>query len=591
MTTRAFGCNDTAANTFSPRLIGAHGAIACEHYLAAQAGRDVLGAGGNAVDAAVAATLIEGIANPQMHTLGGECPMLIRMADSARVVCVNGNTNAPALATPAAYRERGLDEVPEEGILAAGVPATLDALLHALKRFGRLRFADVAAPALNLAREGVPVHRGMLHQPRYGLVDLAAKFRQRWPASAQIYLPNGEPPGVGARLQNPALADLLEMLVHCESGAGGDRGHGIQAVRDGFYRGDPATEIDRYSRARAGLLRRTDLEVFESHIEAPVQRVFRGATVFKCGPWNQGPVMLQALAVLDHFAIEKLRPDGPEYLHLLIEAMKLAFADREQYYGDPRQIEVPIDALLSTEYARERAALIDRQQADAELRPGDPRTLSASLPVDARLGGRAWGAGTVHVDVIDGDGNMASFTPSGGWIRSAEVIPALGLPLGNRLMTFYLGPDHHPNVIAPGKQPRTTISPSLALLDDEPWMCFGSMGGDQQDQWQLQFFLNRLIFGMPIQAAIEAPKLSSEHFPGFFAPHQRIARRVCMEPRFDQATLDELTRRGHDIEVVPDWTEGYLLAVAREPEHGLLEAGCDPRGAKSDVFPAFALAW
>jgi gamma-glutamyltranspeptidase/glutathione hydrolase len=246
--------------------------------------------------------------------------------------------------------------------------------------------------------------------------------------------------------------------------------------------------------------------------------------------------------------------------------------------------------LLSKDYGRRRAALIDPARADPELRPGDPERGEPLLPAAKRLGGHAWGAGTVHVDAIDRRGTFCAFTPSGAWLKSQEVIPALGFPLGNRLMTFYLEPAHHPNRVAPFKRPRTTISPSLAFRRGEPWMAFGSMGGDMQDQWQLQFFLNRVVFGMTIQEAIEAPKFSSEHFPGFFAPHDFIKNRVRIEPRVAPAVRDELTRRGHDLEIAGDWTEGYLLAAERH-ENGLLEAGCDPRGGKSDVFPAFALCW
>jgi len=591
MSTRSFAIEDTGRNPFLPRLLGTRGAIACEHYLAAQAGRDILEGGGNAIDAAVAATLVEGLVNPQMYTFGGECPMLICPAGERRVVAVNGNTAAPRAATPEAYRERGLAEVPEEGILAAGVPAAPAALLDALARFGTLDLATVAAPALGLARDGFPVHRGLRFQPRYGIADLAAKFRSQWPASAALYLPDGAVPAVGQRLANPAFAALLEHLVGAERRAGGTREAALGAARDAFYRGEPASAIEAFSRERDGLLERADLEGFATRFEPPAALDFRGLRVFKCGLWNQGPVMLQALAILDRFELEALRPDGPEYLHLLIEALKLAFADREQFYADPRWATVSLEALLAPDYARARAALIDPARADPELRPGNPGAGEALLAPEERLGGAAWGAGTVHVDCIDAAGNLASFTPSGAWLRSNEVVPELGFPLGNRLMTFYLEPDHHPNVVRPGKRPRTTISPSLAFRDGEPWSCFGSMGGDQQDQWQLQYLLYRRVFGLGLQEAIEAPKLSSEHFPGFFAPHQRSAQRVRIEPRFPEATLEALAALGHDIERAPDWTEGYLLAVERDPASGLLEAGCDPRGTKGDVFPAFALAW
>jgi len=588
---RAFRQNTTLKRTYYPQLLGTHGAVATEHYLATKAGADLLGVGGNAVDAAVGATFVEGLVNPQMFTLGGECPMLVCMAETNHVVSVNGNTSAPERATPEVYLERGLTDVPDEGILSSGVPAALGALVTVLARFGQLTFAEVVTPALNYARKGFPVHTGLYGQERFGIRDLEEKFRNHWSGSAKIYLPHGMIAEVGQVIANPALADLLDYLKTEEQVSSGDRKKGLEAVLEAFYRGDPATEIERFSKERNGLLARSDLERFETHFEEPVSMQFADTKVFKCGPWNQGPVMLQALAILESYDLKGMGHNSENYLHWTTEAFKLAFADREQYYGDPMQVDVPMTELLSKDYSLMRAALVDPEKANSELRPGDPKRKLALLPIEERLGGASWGPGTVHVDVIDGDGNMAAFTPSGGWLKSAEVVPPLGFPLGNRLMTFYLKPNHHPNIIAPFKRPRTTISPSLAFRNNTPWMVFGSMGGDQQDQWQCQFFLNRVLFGMSIQEAIEAPKFSSEHFPGFFAPHDRFPNLIRIEPKFSQKILDGLTRRGHQVEVGADWSEGYLAAAARDPVSGVLEAGCDPRGPKGEVFPALALCW
>ena len=588
---RSFRQNTSQNNTYYPQLFGTHGAIATEHYLATKAGADLLGVGGNAVDAAVGATFVEGLVNPQMFTLGGECPMLVCMAETNHVVSVNGNTSAPERATPEVYLERGLTDVPDEGILSSGVPAALGALVTVLARFGQLTFAEVVTPALNYARKGFPVHTGLYGQERFGIRDLEEKFRNHWSGSAKIYLPHGMVAEVGQVIANPALADLLDYLKTEEQATSGDRKKGLEAVLEAFYRGDPATEIERFSKERNGLLARSDLERFETHFEEPVSMQFADTKVFKCGPWNQGPVMLQALAILESYDLKGMGHNSENYLHWTTEAFKLAFADREQYYGDPMQVDVPMTELLSKDYSLMRAALVDPEKANSELRPGDPKRKLALLPIEERLGGASWGPGTVHVDVIDGDGNMAAFTPSGGWLKSAEVVPPLGFPLGNRLMTFYLKPNHHPNIIAPFKRPRTTISPSLAFRNNTPWMVFGSMGGDQQDQWQCQFFLNRVLFGMSIQEAIEAPKFSSEHFPGFFAPHDRFPNLIRIEPKFSQKILDGLTRRGHQVEVGADWSEGYLAAAARDPVRGVLEAGCDPRGPKGEVFPALALCW
>jgi gamma-glutamyltranspeptidase/glutathione hydrolase len=591
VSTRSFRRIATEGNAFYPRLLGRRGAVACHHYLAADAAADVLKDGGNAVDGAVAAIFVEALVNPQMFGLGGECPILIRMADEGRVHVVNGNTAAPRRATPQAYRARGHSVMPDEGILAAGVPAAVGALLTALWRFGRLPFSAISAPALTLARDGFPAHRGLLNQERFGIHDLIDKFRE-WPGSAAIYLPGGNAPAEGASLCNPGLAALLEHLGRVERSAAGDRKARLKSVLAEFYRGEPAAEIAKFSTQREGLLERSDLAAFETYVEDPVSIDYRDSSLFKCGFWNQGPALLQTLAILEYWDLESLHHNSADYLHLLIEATKLAYADREQWYADPRQVDVPSSTLLSKAYAKLRAGLIDLVRADGTMRPGDPRSETrAVLPQAERLGGGDWGPGTVHVDVIDAAGSLVAATPSGGWLRSGEVMPALGFPLGNRLMTFYLGPSHHPNLLAPFKRPRTTISPSLSLLRGRPWMVFGSMGGDQQDQWQLQFFLNCIVFKMTVQEAIEAPKLSSEHFPGFFAPHDRFPNRVRAEPRLGDSVLRELARRGHDIDLAPDWSEGFLLAAALNPESGVLEAGCDPRGAKAEVFPICARCW
>jgi len=579
MSARAYRILATDSTTFYPRLIGTHGAVAANSYLSVNAGVDVLKAGGNAIDAAVAATLVEGVVNPQMHTIGGECPILVRLAGEDRVIALNGNMAAPMKATPEAFRARGLADVPDAGILAAGTPAAFSALLTALARWGTLSFREVVAPALELAKNGFPLSEGLRNQHKYGLVALRDKFLNEWPASGRVYLPGGRVPPVGERVKNEALARTYDYLANAEDP--------LRA----FYRGEIAAEIANFSRERDGFLAREDLECFETRIEEPARLRVGDSELFKCGFWTQGPAELQTIALLSRFDLGALRPDSAEYCHLLIEAMKLAFADREQYYGDPAYAAVPGDVLLSAEYAKRRAALIDPRRSNLELRPGDAKRNAALLPAGERFTPKSWGGGTVHVDAVDAKGNMASFTPSGAWIKSAEVIEPLGFPLSVRMMTFYLGPAHHPNVVAPGKRPRTTLTPSLAFRNGRPWMTFGTMGGDNQGQWLLQFFLYRAVFGMTIPQAIEAPKLSTEHFPGFFAPHEGTPNRVRIEPRFGQKVLDELRRRGHDLDVAPDWTEGFVSAVQYDEESGLIEAGCDPRGAKSECFPAFAYAW
>jgi gamma-glutamyltranspeptidase/glutathione hydrolase len=574
MTRRAYRTAATDATTFYPRLVGTHGAVAANSYLSVDAAVDVLKAGGNAIDAAVAASFVEGLVNPQMHTIGGECPLLVRIAGADQVYAINGNGAAPARATPQEFRRRGLQHVPDEDILAATVPAAFGALVTALQRFGTLPLREAIAPALALARQGFPASHGLVHQERYGLKALAAKF-EGWSGSRALYLPV---PETGGLLRNEPLARTYEHLARAKDPLAE------------FYRGEIAAQIARYSKERDGLLALADLEGFETRVEAPQRMAFGEAELFKCGFWSQGPAMLQALQMLKHFDLRAWRFDSADYLHVLIETMKLVFADREQYYGDPAHIVVPSEVLLSDGYAKARSSLIDMKKASPELRPGDALRNAALLAAEERFTPQPWGPGTVHVDVIDAKGNMASFTPSGAWIKSAPVIDALGFPLSTRMMTFYLEPPNHPNVVAPGKRPRTTLTPSLAFRRGKPWMTFGTMGGDQQEQWSLQFILYREAFGMTLQQAIEAPKLSTNHFPGFFAPHDHHPRHVRIEPRFGAKAIDELRRRGHEIEVAPDWTEGFLSAAELHAD-GRLEAGCDPRGSKSETFPSFAYCW
>lgn len=579
------------ASPFHPRLFGTNGAVTSEHYLAANAGADVLKAGGNAVDAAVAAVLVEGVVNPHQHTIGGECPMLIQLAGNPAPIVVNGNTMAPATASVESYRNRGCLNVPDTGILAAGVPATVGACTTALEQFGTLSFTEVCDRAHTLAREGVPVHRGLIHMPDFGLWENQDIIRSEWTNTAAVYLPDDSLPEPGQLLINSALADVFQTLMAAERTAHGSREQGVAAVRQAFYCGDIAQQIAIHAGERDGLLSFDDLKSFQTRLESPVSIDFQNTRVHKCGPWNQGPALLQTLSILKNFQIREMGHNSAEYLHTVIEAVKLAFADREQWYGDPEFVKVPIQGLLSDRYGESRSRLIDPAVASNQIIPGDPIRKIAALPPQERMGGQSWGHGTVHVDVIDRNGNMVAATPSGGWLKSSELVAALGVPLGNRLMTFYLDPPHHPAIIAPRKRPRTTISPTLVFRDDNPWMVYGSMGGDQQDQWMLQFILNRVVFDMTIAQAIEAPKFSSHHFPGYFAPHEFHNKLVNIEERVGNEVASKLRSLGHLLELKPDWTEGYLLAIERDAETGLLEAGYDPRGAKGDVFPAAAYCW
>jgi gamma-glutamyltranspeptidase / glutathione hydrolase len=587
--------------TIYPLIMGREAMVCTEHYLSASAGARIFALGGNAIDAAVAATLVEGVVNPHMHTIGGEAPMLIYSANAARVVAVNGNMAAPAKATIEYYRQRKMNLVPGEGLLAAGVPAAFDALAAALESFGTLTLANVVEPALKLCEDGMPMHAGLSGHgdtpaDLSGLIGRASirsneqKFRERWPTTAQIYLPNGELPRPGDIIRNPALAKFFHRVLEAEAGARSrGREAAIRAARDRFYRGDIAREIVAWSQTNGGLLEESDLAQFTTRFEEAVAIDYHGLTVHKCQPWSQGPVFLQQLRILEALDLPRMGHNSAEYIHHLVETAKLAFADREAYYADPEFEPVPIEALLSRKYADLRRALIDPEAASKEQRPGEPIAMRAVAAGGAREP-RSWGSGTIHVTTADGRGNMVACTASGGWIPSSPVIDTLGFPLGTRMQTFYLD-DRHPNALKPGKRPRTTLTPSLATRNGQPFMSFGTPGGDQQDQWTLQFFINVVDFGMDLQQAIEAPRFSTAHFPSSFYPHNSMPRVVRLEERIDRNVIDQLAERGHQVVVRPPWCEGHVLGIRFDPVRRLLEGGADPRGQLAVVMAAQAIGW
>jgi gamma-glutamyltranspeptidase/glutathione hydrolase len=398
-------------------------------------------------------------------------------------------------------------------------------------------------------------------------------------------MPDGKVPRPGTVIKNPALAGFFTRLLDAESGAK-NRGReaGLDAARDRFYRGDIARDIVAWSDANGGLLAESDLARFTTAIETPVSADYRGVTIFKCGPWSQGPVFIQQLKLLEGFDLASMGHNSADYIHTVVESAKLSFADREAYYGDPQFTDVPTAALVSDKYAAIRRELIDPRRASLEQRPGDPRAMRALLE-DGASQARSWGSGTIHVTAADRDGNMIAVTASGGWIPSSPVIDTLGFPLGSRMQTFYLD-ERHPNALKPGKRPRTTLSPSLAMRGGEPYLAFGTPGGDQQDQWTLQFFLNAIDFKMDLQSAIEAPKFSTAHFPSTFYPHDNRPGVLRIEERIDSGIRESLADRGHVVEIRPPWSEGHVLAVSIDTKTGVLSGGADPRGQALPVMPA-----
>jgi gamma-glutamyltranspeptidase / glutathione hydrolase len=583
-----------------PTLMTTRGMVVTEHYLSAEAGLRILHAGGNAFDAAIAATLAEGVLNPHMHTFGGELSALGYVASERSVYAVNGDTVAPRAATIDWFKAHEIDLIPMAGVLAAGPPAVPHALLTVLARFGSRTFAEVVMPALELAEDGFPLHpalrgpapaqsarRSVLGD--FSLAGSAERFRTAWPSSSSVYLPGGRLPEIGERVRNPDLGRTFRRLIAAEERARG-RSEGIATAIDAFYRGEIADIIAAHAAAHGGLLTREDLHEYRSSIEPPVSLDYRGYDVHKCGPWSQGPVFLQQLSLLSGFELRAFGHNSADYIHVVTEAAKLAFADREQYYGDPDFVEVPLAGLLSERYAAARRALIDPDRASYEQRPGDPRRGAALLEGEEVFAARDWGRGTVFVGVVDAARNMASFTPSGGWIPVSPVIDGLGFPLGTRVQTFYLDP-RHPNALVPGKRPRTTLTPTLVLRNGAPAMVFGTQGGDQQDQWTLQVFLNLVEFGMDVQEAIEAARFSSVHFPSSFYPHSKIPSGLRVEGRVPEAVRVRLGERGHVLEVEDDWIAGDVLAIVVDEERGFLRAGADPRGEVSRRMPSYAIGW
>jgi gamma-glutamyltranspeptidase/glutathione hydrolase len=557
----------------------------------------ILYAGGNAVDAAVAATLAEGVLNPHMHTFGGEISGLLYRAQEKRVFSVNGDTVAPRAATIEWFKRHEIPLIPFTGVLAAGPCAAPDALLTALERFGTLSFTQVVEPALELAEGGFPLHKALRGPaPAYMLTDFsiagnADHFRKAWPSSARVYLPGGRLPDVGEIFRNPDLGKTFRRLIEAEQKVQGHgRAHGLAAARDVFYKGEIAHVIAAHAREHGGLVTAEDFANFRIKIEEPVALNYRGYEVYKCGPWSQGPVFLQQLAILEGYDLAGMGHNSADYVHTIAEISKLAFADREQYYGDPDFVNVPLAGLLSKEYAALRRTLVDPRRASLEQRPGNPRTGAALLTGEEIFAARNWGTGTVYVTVVDKERNMVSFTPSGAWIPSSPVIEGLGFPLGTRVQTFYLDP-RHPNALVPGKRPRTTLTPTLVLRNGAPCMVFGTPGGDQQDQWTLQFFLNVVEFGMEVQDAIEAPRFSSAHFPSSFYPHNAVPGSLRLEGRIPAEVRRELESRGHKVEVKEDWSEGDVLGICVDVERGILRGGADLRGEQSKRMPSYTIGW
>ncbi|MEU5853544.1 gamma-glutamyltransferase family protein [Saccharopolyspora shandongensis] len=594
--------------TTRPELAGTHGMVASTHWLASAAGMAVLEDDGNAFDAAVAAGFVLQVVEPHLNGPGGEVPALFTTADDPRPRALCGQGPAPAAATIGHYRdELGLDLVPGTGFLATTVPGAWDGWLLLLRDHGTKSLRDVLKYAIGYARDGFPI----VERISTTIDTVRAMFTEHWPTSAQLWLTDGAAPKPGSVLKNPVLADTWERLLAEGEAAGPGREAQIDAARRAWSHGFVAEAVEKFVRTphrdnsgrdHAGVITAQDMAEFEAGYETPLTVDLPGDwTLAKFGIWSQGPALAQQLRLLEGLSDRINYVDGvadADTVHVAVEAAKLAFADREAWYGDSADPGVLAD-LVSRDYATARRALIG-DRASLELRPGSPGGRDAVLAAHVAEGRGVDGAkdpsgvgigeptvsptgesrgDTVHVDVVDRWGNLISATPSGGWLQSSPTIPELGFCLGSRAQMFWLD-EGLPNSLAPGKRPRITLSPSLALRGGVPTMAFGTPGGDQQDQWQLCFWLAHVHGGLNLQAAIDAPAWHTGAFPGSFYPRAWEPGRVVAESRLGADTLAELRRRGHDVLDAGPWALGRLSAVSRDPDSGLLRAAANARGAQ-----------
>jgi gamma-glutamyltranspeptidase / glutathione hydrolase len=581
--------------TTRPEIAGTFGVVASTHWIASQVGMAVLERGGNAFDAAAAAGFVLHVAEPHLNGPGGDAPIIVHDARSGSQHVICGQGVSAANATIEAFSTLGLDLVPGTGLLAAVVPGAFDAWCLMLRDWGTWELRDVLDFAIGYAAKGIPI----VSRISATIESVRPLFEAEWPTSAEVFIPNGKVPAPSSLFARPALAITYSRI--CREAVGSTREGRIDAARRAWYGGFVADAIDRFCRDRPmmdtsgqrhyGMLTADDMVSWSATIERPLSYDYHGHTVLKCGPWSQGAAFLQQLAMLRGIDIAAMDPLGADFVHAVVETAKLAFADREAYYGDPDFVRVPIATLLSDDYASERRALIGTE-ASMALRPGTvpgytplvdhavakrspANSIGAGEPTVAQLG--AVGGDTCHVDVIDRHGNMVSATPSGGWLQSSPVIPGLGFCLGTRGQMFWLEPGL-PNSLAPRKRPRSTLSPSFALRDGKPWMAFGTPGGEQQDQWSLIFFLRMVHHRMNIQEAIDAPSFHTEHWPSSFWPRTARPGHMVIEGRYDDAVLTSLRARGHLAEKGDDWSEGRLSAA--RIENGIMLAGANPRGAQ-----------
>ena len=584
------------ADTFRPVVRGSRGAVAAGHPLSAEAGLRLLQQGGNAVDAGCATILAASVIEFSHFSFGGEVPIIIKTRNSAPTV-INGQGNAPRLATREFFlsrpktgqeeKEKAPARIPSSGILPATVPAVLDAVVTALDRFGTKSLAEVMQPAIELA-DGFPID-----ELRVRYIENTRKIYEPWPSSAKVFLPGGRVPKPGEIFSQPDLARTLREIVKAERASRSRGRHAaLIAARDYFYKGVIAKRISEFSEANGGLLRAADLAAFHARVEEPAKTTYRGYEVYKTGFWAQGPTMLETLNILEGFDVRAMKHNSADYVHTLTEAMKLGFADRDRYYGDPDFVKVPGAQLLSKDYAAVRKTLIDEKHASLEQRPGDPMNKKPLLNngVQPALIGESLvpeaerANDTTCVNVIDKDGNVFSATPSGAWLPTV-VAGNTGVMMGQRMQSFLLEVGH-PNVLEPGKRPRVTLSPTLVMKDGKPLFVLSTPGGDNQDQSLIQVLFNIIEFGMNVQEAVEAPRFQTLHLVSSFDDHRFNPGVLNLEDRIDKQVASDLQSRGHKVEMQPAFgNPSAPTVIMLRPDSGAIEAGADPRRGR------YALAW
>jgi gamma-glutamyltranspeptidase / glutathione hydrolase len=598
-----FPSTTSRADTFRPVVRGKRGVVAGGQPLSVEAGLRILQRGGNAVDAGVATILAASVIEFSHFSFGGEAPILIKLKGQ-KVVVIEGMGQAPMKATREFFVNRSQGDsnggttmpgakkagmIPSTGPLSATVPAVLDACVTALDQFGTKTLSEVMEPAIQLA-DGFPID-----ELRVQYIKTRAPIFSEWEDAKRVFLPGGEVPKVGDLFVQADLARTLREIVRAERLASkstrNNRHAGLMAARDYFYRGPIARRIGAYMQANGGLIAADDFAKFAAKVGQPVETEYRGFQIYKAGFWTQGPAMIETLNMLEGFDLKKMGHNSPAYIHTLAESLKLALADRDRYYGDPNFVKIPMTELLSKEYAALRRPLIDERRASLAQQPGDPMNMKAVLASAVQTIGRASAVpeieranDTTCVNVVDKDGNMFSATPSGAWLP-AVVAGDTGVLMGQRLQSS-LTDANSPNVVAPGKRPRITLTPTLVLKGGEPFMVLSTPGGDNQDQALLQVLLNIIEFGMNPQEAVEAPRFDTQHYVSSFDDHEFLPGSLNVESRVGLKTIQELSQKGHKVRVQGEWgTLSSPTVITYDPKTGVAAAGADPRRSR------YAVAW